>query len=89
MATELDYSNVRFERQVCIPITYRGGEIGDHRVDLIVEKTVVVELKSVERFDPVFEAQILTYLRITKLRVGLLINFNSHLLHQGIKRYAL
>jgi GxxExxY protein len=52
-----------------------------------VEKKVVVEIKSVERFDRVFEAQILTYLRVTGAQVGLLVNFNSRLLHEGIERF--
>jgi len=55
----------------------------------IVEDEVVVEIKSVERFDPVFEAQVLTYLRITKKKLGLLMNFNSRLLKDGIKRFVL
>ena len=89
LAVELEFAEIHFARQVAVPIVYRGKTIGEHRVDLIVEKSVVVELKSVERNDPVFEAQVLTYLRLTKLKVGLLINFNSHLLHQGIKRFVL
>jgi GxxExxY protein len=58
------------------PIVFRGKTIGDDRTDLIVENHAVVEIKSVERYDPVFLAQMLTYLRVTKLRVGLIINFN-------------
>jgi len=58
-------------------------------LDLIVEDPVVVEIKNVERFDPVFEAQALTYLRVTGKKVGLLINFNSRLLRDGIRRYIL
>jgi GxxExxY protein len=89
LAAELEFAKINFERQVSVPIQYRGKTIGEHRIDLIVEKSVVVELKSVERTDPVFEAQVLTYLRLTKLKVGLLINFNTHLLHLGIKRFVL
>jgi GxxExxY protein len=63
--------------------------IGEYRLDLFVEKQIVVETKSVERFDPVFAAQVLTYLRVTGAKVGLLINFNSRLLHEGIKRFIL
>jgi len=54
-----------------------------------VEEAVIVELKSVDRHDPVFEAQILTYLRVTGKKIGLLINFNSKLLKSGVKRFAL
>jgi GxxExxY protein len=89
LAVELAFAQISFERQVAIPIDYRAKVIGEHRLDFIVEKSVVLELKSVERFDPVFEAQLLTYLRIASLHVGLLINFNSRLLHEGIKRFVL
>ena len=89
MAMELEFQKMGFQQQVIVPIQYRGRLIGEHRVDLIVENTVVVELKSVERFDRVFEAQILTYLRLTNLKTGLLINFNSRMLHEGVKRFVL
>ena len=88
-AVELEFQKMGFRQQVIVPIQYRGRLIGEHRIDLIVENAVVVELKSVERFDRVFEAQILTYLRLTRLKTGLLINFNSRMLHEGIKRFVL
>jgi GxxExxY protein len=87
LAIELETSGIQFERQLSIPVLYKDRKIGEYRLDLLVEKEVVVEIKSVERFDPVFEAQILTYLRITGAQVGLLMNFNSRLLHDGIKRF--
>jgi GxxExxY protein len=71
---------------VPIPLTYKGEQIGDYRIELVVEDTVVVEIKSVERHDPIFEAQVLTYLKITGKKIGLLMNFNSRLLTNGIKR---
>lgn len=89
MAIELEFQKMGFQQQVIAPIQYRGRLVGEHRIDLIVENAVVVELKSVERFDRVFEAQILTYLRLTNLKTGLLINFNSRLLHEGVKRFVL
>lgn len=89
MCVELQLQGLRFEAQKAIPISYKGKTIGEYRLDLIVEDEVVVEIKSVERYDPVFEAQILTYLRATGKRVGLLINFNSRLLTHGIKRFVL
>ena len=89
MAMELEFQKMGFRQQVLVPIQYRGRLIGEHRIDLIVENTVVVELKSVERFDRVFEAQILTYLRLTNLKTGLLINFNSRMLHEVVKRFVL
>lgn len=68
---------------------YKNRTIGEYRLDLMVEDQVIVEIKSVERMDAVFEAQLLTYLKITGKHVGLLINFNTHLLKDGIKRMVL
>lgn len=89
MGIELEEAGLRYQRQVPFPAIYKGRTIGEYRLDLIVEEAVVVELKSVERNDPVFEAQLLTYLKITGKKLGLLINFNSRLLKNGIKRYIL
>ena len=89
MCIELLKAGLTFERQPTISIDYKGTRIGDHRPDLIVSGTVVVELKSVDRFDPVFAAQVLTYLRCTGLRVGLLINFSGRVLRTGIRRFIL
>ena len=85
---ELNNAGLNFVRQPIFPVIYKGQVIGEYRLDLIVEDAVVVEIKSVERFDPIFEAQVLTYLRVTGKRVGLLINFNSRLLRDGVKRYV-
>lgn len=76
-------------RQFKVPVLYRGQTIGEYKPDMLVNDLVIVEIKSVERFDPVFEAQVLTYLKITGKRVGLLINFNSRLVKDGIKRFIL
>ena len=65
---------------------YRGEVIGEYIPDLIVENAVVVEVKSVSHIEPVFTAQVLTYLRITQLRVGLILNFNAAKLIDGLKR---
>jgi GxxExxY protein len=89
MCIELDSAGLTFERQSAFSIDYKGLKIGEYRADLIVAKAVVVELKSVDRFDPVFEAQVMTYLRCTGIRIGLLINFNSRLLKDGVKRIVL
>jgi GxxExxY protein len=82
----LGLQGLQYQRQVPIPLTYKGEQIGDYRIELVVEDTVVVEIKSVERHDPLFEAQVLTYLKITGKKIGLLMNFNSRLLTNGIKR---
>jgi GxxExxY protein len=74
------------QRQLPVPITYKGRTLGEYRLDLLVEDTVVVEVKSTERDDPVFLSQVLTYIRLTGKKVGLLINFNRRLLKNGITR---
>ena len=89
MCIELSDSGLKYQRQLSVPALYKGRVVGDYRLDLLVENAVVIELKSVERLDSVFEAQMLTYLRITEKKVGLLINFNSRLLTQGVKRFIL
>ena len=89
LCIELDDAKIAYARQTAIPAYYKGRLLGQYRVDLIVQDLVLVEIKSVERPIPVFEAQLLTYLRMTGKHVGLLINFNSGLLKDGIKRIVL
>ena len=84
---ELTASGLKVERQKPIPLNWKGikMEIG-FRADLIVEEKVVVELKSVEAIAPVHPKQVLTYLKVTGLKLGLLINFNEKLIKDGITR---
>ncbi|NOT03685.1 MAG: GxxExxY protein [Anaerolineales bacterium] len=89
LTVEFELEGLSCKQQLAIPAIYKGRSLGDYRLDLLVEDMVIVEVKSVERFDPVFEAQLLTYLRLTKKRVGLLINFNTRLVKDGIKRFIL
>lgn len=89
LCVEMGLQGLQYRSQVPVPLTYKGEQIGDYRIDLIVEDAVVVEIKNVERHDPLFEAQVLTYLRITGEKIGLLMNFNSRLLTNGIKRLIL
>jgi len=89
LAIEFESAGLKFHRQLVIPVHYKGQLIGEHRLDFVVEEAVILELKSVERFDPIFEAQVLTYLRLSGKRRGLLINFNSRLLKDGVKRFVL
>ena len=89
LCIELADAGLKCDRQVCVPVVYKGREIGEYRLDLLVENAVIVEIKSVERQDPVHEAQLLTYLRVTGRRVGLLINFNTRMLKNGIRRLIL
>jgi GxxExxY protein len=86
---ELEAAGLSYRTQVPVPLSYRGRQIGEYRLDLLVEDAVIVGIKAVSRFDPVFDAQVLTYLRLTGKKVGLLINFYSRALKDGIKRYAL
>jgi GxxExxY protein len=89
MSIELDEQRLRFQRQMAVPAVYKGRSLGEYRLDLLVEDTVIVEVKSVDQMHPVFEAQLLTYLRVTGKKTGLLINFNTRLLKDGIKRLVL
>jgi GxxExxY protein len=89
LCVEMQLAGLKFERQLTIPITYKNQPVGDYRLDLLVEKSVIVEIKSVDRFDPIFEAQLLAYLKITGIKRGLLLNFNSRLLKDSIKRLVL
>lgn len=89
MDIECSRNGLHLQRQLRVPALYRGKTIGEDRLDMLVNDLVIVEIKSVERFDPVFEAQVLTYLKITGKRVGLFINFNSRLVKDGVKRFVL
>ena len=89
MGIEFDDAGIKYVRQTRWPALYKGRLLGEYRIDLIVENLVIVEVKAVERDNPLFEAQLLTYLRLTGKQVGLLINFNSRLLKDGVKRMAL
>lgn len=89
LAHELSNGGIKFQRQGLLPVNYKGAAIGEFRADLIVENSLLIEIKSVERHEPVFEAQVLTYLKITGLPLGLLFNFNTRLLKDGIKRLIL
>lgn len=87
---ELGKAGIASERQVKLPISYDGMQLdAELRLDIWVERSLIVEVKAVEGFHPVHQAQILTYLKLTKNRLGLLINFNVPLLKNGLKRVVL
>ncbi|MEP7326973.1 MAG: GxxExxY protein [Gemmatimonadota bacterium] len=87
LADELGRHGLPFERQVKTPVIYKGRQLGTrYRLDLIVQRVVVVEIKAVETLLPVHKAQVLTQLRITDLPLGLLINFNGVTLIDGVRR---
>jgi GxxExxY protein len=84
---ELELRGISSVRQLLLPLTYKGLVIPDsYRIDLLVEDKIVVELKTVEALKPVHTAQVLTYLRMSKKSLGLLINFHVPLLRDGLKR---
>ena len=89
LSIELASAGLQFLRQVECPVNYRGHPIGAYRYDFLVEGSALVEIKSVERFERIFLAQVLTYLRATGCRLGLIINFNVPVLKEGIKRVVL
>lgn len=89
LAHEFTLRGVNYEKQKEISLKFKGKEIGKHRIDFLVENSVVMELKAVESIHKIFEAQLLTYLRATNKQVGLLINFNVERLKDGIKRMIL
>ncbi|CAN5139559.1 GxxExxY protein [soil metagenome] len=90
LCRELSLRGLAFERQKPIAVEYKGAKVDcGYRVDLLVAGRVVVELKAVDALAPITDAQLLTYLRLGGWTVGLIINFNVHLLKQGIRRKVL
>lgn len=90
MCYELSQRGISFQRQVALPVSYKGVQLTcGYRLDLLVNGVLVVEIKSVEAIEPVHEAQLLTYLRLSKCQVGLLLNFNVPVLKDGITRRVL
>jgi len=90
LAYELRNAGMRVEQQKALPIVYKDIKLDcGYRIDILVEDTVVVELKSVDALNPVHEAQVLTYLKFSGKKIGLLMNFNVTLLKNGMKRYML
>jgi GxxExxY protein len=90
LAYELKLKGYNIERQKPVPIIYKEVKLDyGYRIDILVDDQVIIELKSIEAFAPVHEAQILTYMKFANKEIGLLINFNVTLLKNGIKRYVL
>ena len=90
MRLELTQRRIPFQSQLALPVVYSGVRLeAGLRLDLLVADSVIVELKAVEKLNPLYEAQLLTYLKLSGHRLGLLINFNVPLLKDGIKRVVL
>jgi GxxExxY protein len=87
LAYELRQRGAAVDTQVALPVTYKDTQVQSGlRLDLLVQKCVIVEIKAVEKMIPIYEAQLLTYLKISGFRLGFLINFNVPRLKDGIKR---
>ena len=90
LCRELALMGLKFERQKNLPVEYKGIKLDcGYRLDMVVENEVIVEIKAVDRLMPIHEAQIMTYLRLSGLRLGLLLNFNSPSMKDGVKRIIL
>ena len=86
---ELQLRNIIVERQVPVPLFYKGYDLKkEYRIDLLVEKEIIIEIKAVNVVLPVHEAQIISYLKLTDKKLGFLINFNVQLLKQGFRRFV-
>jgi GxxExxY protein len=90
LAYELQLASLRFERQKALPLVYKTLKLDcGCRIDLLIENLLIVEIKSVSELIPIFDAQVLTYLKLADAPVGLLINFNVPVLKLGLKRLVL
>ena len=90
LSFELTRANIKHSVQTELPIEYKGVKLDcSYRIDLFVENEIIVELKSVDKILPIHEAQILTYMKLSGIKIGLLMNFNVSRLKDGIKRFVL
>ena len=86
---EFTVNNIIYQNQIIVPIIYKETTLGTHIIDILVDNEIIVEIKAVERMNPLYEAQLLSYLRLCDKKLGLLINFNVPYLREGIKRMIL
>jgi GxxExxY protein len=87
---EMKQVGIAYARQVSLPIVYKGMRLDcGYRLDILVQRKLIIEVKSVERLLPIHEAQLLTYLRLSRYKIGLLMNFNTSVLKDGIRRFIL
>ncbi len=90
LARELALADISFEVQSQLPVEYKGVHLNcGYRIDLLIEKKLIIELKAVDKVLPIHEAQILTYMKLANFPTGLLINFNVELLRDGIRRFVI
>jgi GxxExxY protein len=89
LAQELTIRGIKFEKQKPLPVIYKDTKLEEgYRIDLLVEGRIVVELKAIEKLSPIHDAIMLTYLRLSECKIGLLINFNIPVLKDGIRRFV-
>ena len=87
LSHELELNNIPHVCEAPLPVNYKGIQLDcGYRVDILVDNQLILELKSIKELEPIHEAQLLTYLKLSKIKVGFLMNFNSKVLKQGIKR---
>ena len=90
LAYELSHAGIKFLVEAELPVKYKNVRIScGYRIDLLIKNQLIVELKCVDKIHPIHEAQILTYMKLSNVKVGLLINFNVKTLNKGIKRFVL
>ena len=90
LAYELSPAGINFQMEVELPVKYKNILIScGYRIDLLIENNLIIELKSVDKIIPIHEAQLLTYMKLSGIKVGLLMNFNEIVLKDGIKRFVL
>ena len=87
---EFEQVGIAFQRQTGIPVTYKGVQFDEgFRADILVDRQVIIEIKAAAKFLPAHDAQVLTYLRMSGLRLGLLFNFHARLLKDGLRRFVI
>ncbi|MEW6608617.1 MAG: GxxExxY protein [bacterium] len=90
LAYELSQAGINFQMEMGLPVKYKNIHIScGYRIDFLIENELILELKSVDNIVPVHEAQLLTYMRLANIKIGLLMNFNEKRLKDGIKRFVL
>ena len=90
LSYELQMNNIEHQCQVEVPVIYKGHQLNqNYRIDLLIDNQLIIELKAVDKLQGIHQAQLLTYMKLTQIKTGLLINFNESILKNGIKRFVL
>ena len=89
LAIELSARGIAFERQKAVAVNYKGSEVGQSKLDFLIDGSLVLELKAVENLLPIHKAQVISYLKTTSCQLGLLINFNVRIVKEGVQRVVL